>query len=434
MEIYVVQPGDTIEMIAARFEVSVISLIQYNELDSPYNLVPGQTIVIAHPRLTYTVREGDTLSDISIIFGVSIVQLLRNNPFLTQRDQLFSGETLVISYNTEGEITTNGFAYPYINQETLIKTLPSLTYLNIFNYRATAQGEISSYYDDTDIINIAKEYGTAPIMMVTTLTTLGEPDLEAAYENLMNEIYQQNIVNNSIEIVRRKGFMGLNLVFTYVNNTNRPLYENLTRKFIARFQEEGYLFFITINLSQDYLESDISYSQIDYSGLSLTSESIMFTNLIWGINYGPPVPVTSISALQEFIEFAITIIAPERIVIGIPVLGYDWQIPYEAGRSEANSITVNSALSLAREVGAAIEFEQVSQTPYFMYNQYIVNVPILHLVRFVDARTIDALGNLISQYHLNGIGIWNIMTYYAQLWLVINSQYNIIKILPDQLD
>ncbi len=433
MEIYIVQPGDTIETIAAQYDVSVTSLIQYNELDSPYNLIPGQTIVITFPKLIYTVREGDTISGIAVMFGVSVIQLLRNNPFLSQREFIIPGETLVISYDTRGEITTNGFAYPYINQDTLIKTLPYLTYLNVFNYRATAQGDISSYYDDSDIIRIAKDYGTAPIMMVTTLTTLGEPNIEAAYENLMNEAYQENIVRNSLDIVRTKGFSGLNLVFTYVNNTNRPLYENLTKKYITRFQEEGYLFFVTINLSIDYLRSEISYAHINYSGLSLTSESIMFMNFIWGINYGPPMPVTSIGAMREFVDFAMTIINPDRIVLGLPVLGYDWRLPYEAGRSEANSITINSALSLAREMNSVIEFDNVSMTPYFTYNQYIVSVPILHMVRFVDARTVDALLGLFYEYKLNGIGLWNVMAYYAQLWLVITSQYDIIKILPNKL-
>ena len=130
-------------------------------------------------------------------------------------------------------------------------------------------------------------------------------------------------------------------------------------------------------------------------------------------------------------DFVATIIAPEKIVLGLPIVGFDWRLPYEAGRSEANSLTINSTFNLAREEGATILFDEVSQTPYFTYNQYIGSVPILHLVRFIDARTVDALAALIEENKLDGMGMWNIMAYYAQLWLVLNSQYEIEKILPD---
>jgi spore germination protein len=36
--------------------------------------------------------------------------------------------------------------------------------------------------------------------------------------------------------------------------------------------------------------------------------------------------------------------------------------------------------------------------------------------------------DLVSKYGLAGTGIWNIMIYYPQMWLVINTQYEIIKI------
>ena len=46
---------------------------------------------------------------------------------------------------------------------------------------------------------------------------------------------------------------------------------------------------------------------------------------------------------------------------------------------------------------------------------------------FVDARSIDALLDLVVEYDLQGTGIWNITVYNAQLWLIINSQFEIAK-------
>ena len=126
-------------------------------------------MVIAYPKQTYTVQKGDTLNNIADTFEVTIMQLLRNNPFLSDRESVYPGETIVISYDTNGSITTNGFAYPYIKKETLVKVLPCLTYLSVFNYTATEKGEIKTYDDDSEIIQTAKEFGTIPLLMITNI-------------------------------------------------------------------------------------------------------------------------------------------------------------------------------------------------------------------------------------------------------------------------
>ena len=42
-------------------------------------------------------------------------------------------------------------------------------------------------------------------------------------------------------------------------------------------------------------------------------------------------------------------------------------------------------------------------------------------------RSINALLDLGVKYNLQGVSIWNITIYNPQLWLIINSQYEIMK-------
>ncbi len=154
MIIHVVQQGDTIESIAERYGVSVTRLIIDNGLEEPDHLVIGQSIIVAFPELTYTVQEGDSLADIADSHNIPVMELFRNNPYLAEREYIYPGETLVSSYDKIGKVTTHGNTVPYIDRTTLRKTLPFLTYLSILNYTATDQGEIITYYDETEIIFI----------------------------------------------------------------------------------------------------------------------------------------------------------------------------------------------------------------------------------------------------------------------------------------
>lgn len=430
MEIYVVQPNDTIYSIASKFNVSAKKIIRDNELEFPNQLVPGQTVVIVYPSESYLVKEGDTIESIAKDHNISQMQLLKNNPFLSD-SQLYPGEILTISYNTTDSITTQGYIFPYIDNEILRKTLPNLTYATIYNYRAVGEGNIVTYLDDTKVIETAKEYGTIPLMMTTTMSPQGEPDMESDLEIVLNEAYQDNFYNNALVILKDKGYMGINVVFNYINTNNLILYERMILKFSAKFNAEGFLFFITINPSIKYVSNVLVFEEIDYSKISEAVDCITFLQFIWGTNYGPPLPVNSINTLKTIVDSALTTLNSNKLQVGYSLISYDWQLPYVPGTSYANSLSINSSIRLALDVGVTIEFDMVSQSPFFNYSQ---GDNSQHIVWTVDARSFEALMQLITSEDLNGASFWNLMVYTAQLWLVINSQFEIIKLIPSKFD
>jgi spore germination protein len=429
MEIYVVQQGDSIYTIAERFSISADKLAYDNGLAYPYNLVIGQALVIAYPKQSHIVQEGDSLQSIAEAYSVSQMQILRNNSFISDRGYLVPGEALVISYNTSRSITVNGFTYPYIKGETLIKALPNLTYLTVFNYSITEEGEIIEYYDDTEVVNTAKEYSVIPILMVTTLSSQGQPNIEIAYDVLLNIEYQNRSINQFTDIMKQKGYQGLNIVFNYLNKNNQSLYLDFAQRISERLQQEGLLLFITINYSTEENNNSISVEEIDYLTLSMYVKGLIFLKFVWGTNFGPPSPVSNINNIRAIINYTTSTAPADKIIIGKPVLGYDWQLPYVPDRSYVASMSIDSAFELAYQTGAIIQLDEDSQTPYFYYNQIYFGAPVQHIVWFIDARSINALINVLQEYSLNGSGIWNIMIYYPQLWTAINSKFDTVKLI-----
>jgi spore germination protein len=430
MEIYVEKPNDTINAIADKYDLPVKKIILDNELTYPYTLVPGQTIVISYPKQTYITKEGDTLERIAKETNVSQMQLLRNNPFLSDTPVL-PGEMLTISYDTNRKITTGGYIYPYIDKNILEKTLPYLTYLTIYNYRATSEGKIITYFDDTQVVQTAREYGTIPLLMATTLSLHGAPDLETAYNILLNEDLQDIHIQEMLAIIRNKGYLGVNVVLYYMNLNNLYLYIRFVAKISEVLQKEGYLFCLTINPNIKYVNGELSFHKIDYNSISQIVTNITFLQFIWGANYGPPSPVNSIYQLEAYVNYLITHVSPKNILVGDSIISYDWQLPYIPGSSSANSISLNSSLRLAKEYNGTIQFDTISQSPFFTY---IHRDSTDHIVWSVDARSISSLMNLVTRYELNGASFWNLMTYTAQLWLVINSQYEIEKLIPSKFN
>lgn len=428
MIIHVVQKGDTISSIAHHYNINEVKLITDNGLIKPYNLAIGQSLIILIPKVTYTVKEEDSLLKIAELHNISIDELYHNNVFLYDRDYLYPGDILTIKYNKLGSITTHGNTVPYINKDTLIKTLPYLTYLSILNYTATDEGGIVSYYDDTEIIKITKEYGVMPLMLLTTLSIQGQSNIRTAYDILINEDYQNIQIENILSILRSKGYHGVNLSFEYLNISNIQYYNNYYSRLSTRLSEEGYLTFVIINPNVTVSDNEVRFERVDYTILNQLAHNIIFMNYQWARSNNPPAPISSIYRMKIYLEYISQFIDSNKLLIGIPTIGYNWELPFSPSISSVTSLTSDRAASLAYDQEVIIQFDEISQTPFFQYTMNTIN-PVEHIVWFVDSRSIVSLLNLINEYKLLGSGIWNITIYDPQLWNIINALYDITKVL-----
>ncbi len=430
MIIHVVETGETIYSISKKYQIPVTTLINENGITNPGNLVVGQTIVIIYPDITYTVQNGDYLIGIAAKYDVSVMQLLRNNPFLADRTYLIPGETIVISYRTDktSPISLSGYAYPFIDETVLRKTLPYLTYLNVFNYRITKDGDIVTIaeMDDTKLIQMAKSYGVAPIMFLSTLSEKGIGSSEAIYTILTNPQIQEHLIENVIDMLKRKGYYGINIYLQYIRPENQVLAEAYLIKFSQRLRSEGLRVVATVTPRMFIERTEIIYEELDYTTIAQNVDALLISSYEWGTSFGPPASVTPVNIVCEILNHVTSQVSPDQVYLGLPIINYDWQLPYIPGESKASAISNENAIELAVAKGVSIEYNEVSQAPYYFYTN--LNKEI-HIVWFKDARSIDAITNLIPEYGLKGMSIWNIMVFFTQMWFIIDNKFVIEKIL-----
>ena len=90
----VVQKGDTLYSLSKKYNVPLRSIVEENNLSSPYTLNVGQKLVLP-VRQTYTVAKGDTLYSISKKYNINMSSLIKSNG-LEEPYSLNVGQTLAI--------------------------------------------------------------------------------------------------------------------------------------------------------------------------------------------------------------------------------------------------------------------------------------------------------------------------------------------------
>ncbi|WP_367276476.1 glycosyl hydrolase family 18 protein [uncultured Oscillibacter sp.] len=138
--------------------------------------------------------------------------------------------------------------------------------------------------------------------------------------------------------------------------------------------------------------------------------------------YGPPMAVAPLPNVRAVLDYAVTEIPAEKIFLGIPNYGYDWPLPFIQGETRAQSISNQRAIELAIQYGVPIQYDETAQSPFFRYTDAGGTA---HEVWFEDARSMDAKLRLVAEYGFQGAGFWNLMRPFSQVWLVLDSLYDV---------
>jgi len=432
MIIHVVQPGETIGSIAEKYDVTTNRLITDNELPNPNNLVVGQNIVVLYPAVTHIVEIGDTLYEIAQKYGVTPTQILQNNPKIAESDVLIPGEELVITYEgdnetdgkTIGNIVINGYAYPFIDRTVLKKTLPYLTYLSLFTYGFTPEGDLIPI-DDKELIQIARSYGVAPIMMLAPMTKEGAFSNAIAHAMFINPVGQDKLINNILAMLEAKNYAGIDIDFEFVLPEDKQLFIDFIAKLKSKLEPEGYIVLAALAPKTSATQAGLLYEAHDYAAIGAIVDLVLLMTYEWGYTYGPPMATAPVNNVRQVLEYGVSEISPEKILMGLPNYAYDWPLPFIRGKSVAESIGNVEAVQRALEHKVDIQFDPVAQAPYYYYTDA---QGVAHVVWFDDASSIQAKVKLIPELGLNGIGYWQIMKFFPQSWLVINTLFNIEKV------
>lgn len=322
------------------------------------------------------------------------------------------------------EISINGYCYPYISPEVLNQTLPYLTYVTIFTYGFTPDGELITI-DDENVISLAWQQNVAPLMLISTLSPEGTFSNVLAHQLLTNEDVQDVLIENILETLTQKGYYGLDIDFEYVLQGDRDAYTTFVKKVTDRLNEQGFEVTVALAPKVSADQPGLLYESHDYGGLGSAANWVLLMTYEWGYTYGPPMAVAPINKVREVLDYAITEIPAAKIFMGIPNYGYDWTLPYVRGESKAKSVGNVEAQELAQRYGAQIQFDETAQAPYFYYQDELGRD---HVVWFEDERSIRAKLSLIIEYGLRGAGYWNIMKFFPANWQVVEEMFQVRKV------
>ncbi len=424
MIIYTVESGDSINSIARKFGIPPLRIAADNGLRDPSKLTVGQSLLIMADSIRYVLQEGQTLFSVSQEYGVPLEEMLAANPELNPLN-IQPGQIVKIPVGEQPErysAVVNGYAYPSITPNALNCVLPFLTFISPFSYTLTPEGDLVAPQDE-ELLYRSLRSAVMTLMVVTNLYD-GGFNTETLSAVLNDAELRTKLMEGILREVRNKNYYGVNMDMEYISPADRETYNDFLRELADHLHESGYILTVALAPKISADQQGLLYEAHDYEAQGAIADYVIIMTYEWGYTYGPPLAVSPKNEMRRVLDYAVTAIPPEKLLMSMPNYGYDWTLPYTRGTA-ARSVGLTEALELALQYGAEIFFDETAQTPYFNYTSAD---GMSHVVWFDDPRSVDSKLQLVREYGLAGVSWWTVNRCYIPAWLIMQELFDISKI------
>ena len=130
--------------------------------------------------------------------------------------------------------------------------------------------------------------------------------------------------------------------------------------------------------------------------------------------------VSPLNEVRKVMEYALTVVPPDKIMMGMPLYGYDWTLPFVKGGKFAKSIGFTDGPKIAKKYNEEIKYDTESQAPYFTYTDEEGKE---HEVWFDDARSLQAKMDLVKELGIRGFFYWVLGREAPQNWVLVEDNF-----------
>ncbi len=395
MQIHVVQANQTLTGIAQAYGTTAVNITEANDLPNPNKLVVGQALVIPIVGRFYWVQPGDSLWSISRRFGISYQQLASVNR-ISPNSPLTVGYRLYIPQQPKRAGEFNAYVEPRgttvapVLESSAREAAPYLTYLAPFSFQALRDGRLKEPLLN-NFPSIAANNNNVLMMVITNQENDQFSD-ELGRILLNDQGIQNTFLNNIVATAKKYGFRDIHFDFEFLRPADREAYNAFLRKAKARFSQEGWLLSTALAPKTSAAQKGKWYEAHDYRAHGQIVDFVVIMTYEWGYSGGPAMAVSPIGPVRNVLEYAITEMPSNKIMMGQNLYGYDWTLPFVQG-TVAKALSPQSAIQLAADNNVAILYDTTAQAPHFNYTDAQGRQ---HEVWFEDARSIQAKFDLVK--------------------------------------
>ncbi len=218
---------------------------------------------------------------------------------------------------------------------------------------------------------------------------------------------REHTIKSIVSFIVENNFSGVNIDYENIPPEDRNALNSYMRELALRLHSYGKI--VTIDVSGKTWDDTSGWGGAwDYKALGEICDyvCIMCYDYHWsGSDAGPIGPL---GWLREVIQYALSTIPLEKIIIGIPFYGYRW-----LGRNGVG-LTFKQALETAKNANTDVFFSEEDAEYHYSYNSYEV--------WFQGAKSVELKVSTVLSHGIDKIAAWSVGQEDPRTWEVISRK------------
>ncbi|MCL6477824.1 MAG: glycoside hydrolase [Peptococcaceae bacterium] len=285
----------------------------------------------------------------------------------------------------------------------------NITYLIPFWFGVTEQGGLVDQ-SDPETLALIRQFNL-PVLAI--IHNYASPQYGPLIHRLLTTgDLRRTLVANILNMLRSKGFSGVNIDFQFVPPEDRPFMTTFMSDLYRALKPYGFL--VTISVPPELQDNPAHpfSGAFSYPDLSRYSDQVYV--LAYDEHVAVPGPIASIGWVRRVLAYALSVIPREKIRLGMAVYGRDWsprtELPVE--------LSYKDAINTAVRHGAEIRYDEEAQELTYTYTENGVR----HIVWFEDVTSFTVRLNVALQERIPGIGVWRLGLEDPLIWNMLSNK------------
>jgi spore germination protein YaaH len=201
---------------------------------------------------------------------------------------------------------------------------------------------------------------------------------------------------------------GLALDFEGLDAADRPGLTRFIHQLGAALAAAGKTYAIAVPAKTQDTRTGWS-GAYDYRAIAGAADLYLVMAYGYAVGSSPPGSTAPINWVTSAMAYALSEIPPERLILGIPFYGYDWNI---SQGPPARALRYDEVQALLEATGAAPQLDARTRSRTFSYESN----GDLHEVWYEDAESLAAKLELVGRFRLAGVGAWRLGQEDPAIW------------------
>jgi spore germination protein YaaH len=238
---------------------------------------------------------------------------------------------------------------------------------------------------------------------------------QVAHAILTTPAYTQAFIVGMLAKLKLGNYRGINIDFESIAAPDRAAYSAFVRTVAQKMKAEGYLTMVSVPAKQVDDPANSWDGAFDYKALGAAADVLQVMTYDENGPWGAPGPVAGLDWVELCIKFAVSQVAPEKINMGIPAFGYDWDL---VDKTKSTQITwADFSEKLVNLDSEQIVWDDASSSPHYAYHPD----GHAHVVWGENERSLGLKVRLVAKYHLAGVSVYALGMEDEAFWKAIHA-------------